>query len=153
MNSMNVYITDRDEFQELNLVPDWTNNTLRTIDEIIEWNHGEKEDAGFHYNEDEDRWESTAENFKWWEELAEGRAKAYMVFENPAFSVDTKERNGVYWEFASWFRENSSELEDEKRMFERIPEFIQAIRDGEIESLDEEVADEIEVKYKKAISI
>ena len=148
MNETKIYITDIKQTVDLNLVPGWTNNTWTTDDEIKEWNNGAQESAGFHWNEGLDRWETDSANFGWWKELAEGRAKAYSLFEDFGAEVNSDSRNGWYDEFHSWLRANSNELEDEKNMADKIPDFIEAIRNGEVQYLDEGVADEISAKYE-----
>ena len=145
---MTVYITDKKKTADLELVPDFTGNTWTTEDEIEEWNNGSSEDAGFHWNEELDRWETDSENFEWWKELEEGRQKAYSVFESPEYSVYSEERNGFYWEFCKWFSENPNELEDEKDMYSMIPDFVETIKAGEIEGLGDDIADKIQAAYE-----
>ena len=138
--------------ENLNLVPEFTNNTWRTEDEIRQWNN-----AGFHWNGDEDRWETDSDNFDWWKELADARHEAYSVFEDPGEPVNTEGRNGRYGDFIGWFRENieGNELEKEKELFPYILDFAQAIRDGEVfrdeDNLDR-IANDIEKSYAKVVA-
>lgn len=119
---MKIWITDLGDYKELNLVPEWTNNTYSTKDVIEEWNHGNNEDAGFHWNDDLKRWECDSENFEWWEVLSEARQKTYDYFY--AKTPELKSATAEYNRFYSWFCENyRNELEDEKRMTEYLSEF------------------------------
>ena len=141
--------------EELNLVPEFTGNTWKSEDEIQEayWEGGE--DTGIRWNKDLEKWEMSEEDFNWWKEVADGRQKAYAVFEDYGKSVDTEGRNGWYGTFLQWHTEKYSryDKEEDKEMAEHIPEFIDAIRDGEIEGIDKpkalEIAEEIEGNYNE----
>lgn len=115
--SIDVFVTDKNKFMELDLVPENTNNTWDSNDEIEHWNNGNHEDAGFHWNEDEDRWETEFSNYEWWKELGDARNKAYKEL---GYDDD------LYIDFEKWFRNEYSgtDLEMEFRMPKYIDEYL-----------------------------
>lgn len=116
--SIKVFVTDKNKFMELDLVPEDTNNTYDSEAEIIDHNNGSHEDAGFHWNDDEDRWETTYENFEWWDELANARHEAYRMLDSD---------DDTYTDFVNWcLREgyiDSGELDSEKYLPNYVKEY------------------------------
>lgn len=124
---MQVFVTDLDKWETLDTHPE----TVGTGCCGIDWTEDEIEDynrvsggTGIEWSADEQRWETDSASLEWWQELAEGRNKAYSVFEDEGECVDDPARNGWYDEFRNWICASSSELSDEKRMFDRIPDWL-----------------------------
>lgn len=129
---MKIYIVDQNVYKDLNLVPEWTDNVWTTEDEIISWHSGFDEYTGFYYNETLDRWETDSENFAWWEELAQARAKVFDYFLK--LLNDYYDASDMYDAFQMWFLDRYAEdLEDEKLMFNYVDEFM---RESKLKSAD-----------------
>ena len=138
-----IYLKDRDAVVELNLVPEWTNNTWSTRDEIEQWNNGSHEDAGFHWNDEKGMFETDSSNYNWWKELADERHKCFDHFRDEGQVVGSKEESESYMAFRNWLEENNyisdKDLETEKHMSEYIPEYESFLK----EKQKDEIADEI----------
>ena len=143
-----IYLKDRDVVVELDLIPEWTNNTYSTRDEIEYWNeettvYGRHEAAGFHWIEVCDMYETDYQNYKWWKELADERHKCFNHFRDDGVPSGSEGESAPYVAFRNWLKENDyisdRDLETEKHMSEYIPEYESFLK----EKQKDEIADEI----------
>ena len=80
-SGLEIYITDAGEWRTLNLCPNESGaKAARSTELVVEgFNEGEWESAGFHFNRDAGRWETDAENFRWWKEIEDARLVYFNV--------------------------------------------------------------------------
>lgn len=143
-----IYLKDRDVVVELDLIPEWTNNTYSTRDEIEYWNeettvYGRHEAAGFHWIKVCDMYETDYQNYKWWKELADERHKCFNHFRDHGEPSGSEGESAPYVAFRDWLKENDyisdRDIETEKHMSEYIPEYESFLK----EKQKDEIADEI----------